>query len=529
MKAFILRTVASLWLALATLPATPEAAIITDPPTTTTTATATVTATAKDERINLFNLAAASIEERPLRNHYYYLITEILGPTRGDTCKNGCYPSLETIVKEYAAVLQRWLNSSDDEKASKALLKLANSLGDKKYPVSQKALDDFLIAVLERVRGITGDGGVPDEFLVLTDDELVRAGDDFVDSLMPRKIEALASRYNGGRTCRIVGEDRGSYNACFFVKFDDDNETWVVRIPIEPALHNPWQALLSEVATMKVRTNLLRQLLGYLAEIRSIELPAIGSLKPTDDASRPTVGALLTQSSNDARRDLPRFVSAKAYMDSQFDLISSYLLAPRRDHPEDEVRYDMFCISSMKSYFDTVIQPELDSGPFVLSHPDLRPSNIIVNERSDIVGIIDWQFTSTVPRQLCTPPSWVTGHVKSDDAKMLLLQFSMAIILDDTLPKELELEWLQLPKEVENWRGPSSPSFHVAHLMRCPADLNFVFWKFVAQGRDAKELEETEAKLFQNPGLASEARRIAERNRQYTEYLKSQGRYVEES
>lgn len=154
MKAFILRTVASLWLALATLPATPEAAIITDPPTTTTTATATVTATAKDERINLFNLAAASIEERPLRNHYYYLITEILGPTRGDTCKNGCYPSLETIVKEYAAVLQRWLNSSDDEKASKALLKLANSLGDKKYPVSQKALDDFLIAVLERVRGM---------------------------------------------------------------------------------------------------------------------------------------------------------------------------------------------------------------------------------------------------------------------------------------------------------------------------------------------------------------------------------------
>ncbi|KAG8420845.1 hypothetical protein J3459_003920 [Metarhizium acridum] len=97
---------------------------------------------------------------------------------------------------------------------------------------------------------IAGDTAPNDEFLALTDDEVIKASDNFVASLLPRKIEALASRYNGDRTCRIIGQARGSYNACFFVKFDNDDE-WVVRIPIEPALYNPWQTLLSEVATIK--------------------------------------------------------------------------------------------------------------------------------------------------------------------------------------------------------------------------------------------------------------------------------------
>lgn len=89
-----------------------------------------------------------------------------------------------------------------------------------------------------------------DEYLALTDDEVAKASDNFVESLLPEKIKALASRYNGGRSCDITGQARGSYNVCFFVKFDNDEE-WVVRIPIEPALYKPWETLLSEVATIE--------------------------------------------------------------------------------------------------------------------------------------------------------------------------------------------------------------------------------------------------------------------------------------
>lgn len=95
-----------------------------------------------------------------------------------------------------------------------------------------------------------GDATPNDEYLALTDDEIAKASDHFVESLLPSKIEALASRYNGNKSCHITGQARGSYNTCFFVRFDNAEE-WVVRIPIEPALYNPWDALLSEVATIK--------------------------------------------------------------------------------------------------------------------------------------------------------------------------------------------------------------------------------------------------------------------------------------
>ncbi|KAH0598642.1 hypothetical protein MHUMG1_03945 [Metarhizium humberi] len=366
------------------------------------------------------------------------------------------------------------------------------------------------------VTTITGDTTSNDEYLALTDDEVAKASDNFVESLLPEKIKALASRYNGGRSCDITGQARGSYNVCFFVKFDNDEE-WVVRIPIEPALYKPWETLLSEVTTIDtMRTTFFRQLVGYLAELWSLELPAIGSLMLCGNASQPIVGGLLTQYSNDACRDMPSFASSKAFVESQFDLISRYLLAPRHDHPEDEVRYDIFCLSSMKPYFSSVIKPEFDSGPFVLSHPDLRPSNIIVNEEMGIVGFIDWQFASVVPRQLCTPPSWVTGHTWTNYDKLFLSSFSVGLALGDKLPEQLNREW----------RDPSSTSLHVAHIIRRPADLNRVFQNYFAREQDARELEEAESKLFQDPRVASEAQQIAERNARYTEYLKSQGRYT---
>lgn len=104
--------------------------------------------------------------------------------------------------------------------------------------------------VQEPVATITGDTTPSDDYLALTDDEVAKASDNFVKSLLPEKVKALASRYNGGRSCDITGQARGSYNVCFFVKFDDEEE-WVVRIPIEPALYNPWETLLSEVATIE--------------------------------------------------------------------------------------------------------------------------------------------------------------------------------------------------------------------------------------------------------------------------------------
>lgn len=48
-----------------------------------------------------------------------------------------------------------------------------------------------------------------------------------------------------------MNKDSGSFNVCFFVEFDQDGPQWIVRVPIEPAVVNPWDKLLSEVTTIQ--------------------------------------------------------------------------------------------------------------------------------------------------------------------------------------------------------------------------------------------------------------------------------------
>jgi hypothetical protein len=41
------------------------------------------------------------------------------------------------------------------------------------------------------------------------------------------------------------------YYICFYVGFPDYSTKWVVKVPIEPSIHDVWGKLQSEVATMQ--------------------------------------------------------------------------------------------------------------------------------------------------------------------------------------------------------------------------------------------------------------------------------------
>ncbi|RAH74899.1 phosphotransferase family protein [Aspergillus aculeatinus CBS 121060] len=47
-----------------------------------------------------------------------------------------------------------------------------------------------------------------------------------------------------------------------------------------------------------------------------------------------------------------------------------------------------------------------DHGPFTLWCDDLRPSNILLNERLQIVGVVDWEFTYAAPVQFSQALPW---------------------------------------------------------------------------------------------------------------------------
>lgn len=92
----------------------------------------------------------------------------------------------------------------------------------------------------------------PQGFPALTDDQYGQLKRAFIESLDPDLICSLASRYNNGTPCRVVGKKNGSFNVCFFVEFDQEEELeWIVRVLIEPALDHPWAKLVSEVTTMQ--------------------------------------------------------------------------------------------------------------------------------------------------------------------------------------------------------------------------------------------------------------------------------------
>ena len=85
----------------------------------------------------------------------------------------------------------------------------------------------------------------------LTDEQHESKKQHFIDSISQAAVCALASRHNGRKPCRVSHKANGRFNVCFFIDFIYDDMRWVVRVPIEPAIHNVWAKVQSEVATMR--------------------------------------------------------------------------------------------------------------------------------------------------------------------------------------------------------------------------------------------------------------------------------------
>ncbi|RSL49711.1 hypothetical protein CEP54_012291 [Fusarium duplospermum] len=402
-----------------------------------------------------------------------------------------------------------------------------------------------------------------------TEEQEAQVKSTFIESLDLGAICALAS----------------SFNACFFVKFEQDGPQWVVRVPIEPILDNPWVKVLSEVATIEYleretrilvphvhaygrdaeltktstrtqaflivdaiqgepldkkllieaeeehRRNFYSQLIDILAELRQLEFPLIGSLMPNPDGSpKPILGPVMPMSAATLR--LPsqsRFSSAREYMKYQFGLVSDFFSPPVSNHTVDDIKQEMFSLHCMERIFDQVIDHQLDKGPFVLNHLDLRGPNIIVDKNLRIQGIVDWEFAHTVPRQVFTPPSWITGHDSIDTNKEMHTEFRSVLdenSQDNSLWEQLEREWYGTGKS----KDQTDMAFCVAHVLRRPADAIEIFEDFFDQKLLDKSFDDSVSEFFNdNQAAALEAQRRAEQCERYTKYLEENGLYETET
>ncbi|KND86221.1 hypothetical protein TOPH_09163 [Tolypocladium ophioglossoides CBS 100239] len=141
-----------------------------------------------------------------------------------------------------------------------------------------------------------------------SDKQIKQQINNFIDSIDKDAICALASKHNGGLSCDIRCQSKGSFNVCFVVDFSDGT-TRLVRLPLEPAVRDVWDKVRSEVYTMQ-----------YLRDHTNIPIPRVyaygrSRLKRNSSAlqvfmfleyidGRPLEKAMLRKSSEERRRRL---------------------------------------------------------------------------------------------------------------------------------------------------------------------------------------------------------------------------------
>ncbi|KAJ4321054.1 hypothetical protein N0V84_005521 [Fusarium piperis] len=357
----------------------------------------------------------------------------------------------------------------------------------------------------------------------------------FISSITDEAICCLASRFQGGRSCTITGRSRGSFNICFFVRFDNDIE-WTVRVPLEPVVHDVWAKLQSEVATIRYlerkttipvpriceygkaelfpggpqafiiyeyisgqplkmdtlanaseadRNHLYGDLIDILAQLHSLKFPTSGSLMPGPNETEPVVDAILSMSANELHRSYPKqrnvtgdFKSSGQYLKYQCDLLRQSCRLPMIGLSKMAAQRELFAFESVRQRLQDLPRSH---GPFVLAHQDLRYSNILT-DGFRIKGIIDWEFAAVIPEYLFTPPSWLTGH----DIEAVARYGYSSLIPHETLYTEF-LRTLDVKSRSSdqcadlkrNWEHQPEFALPIAQILRDHSRLDYVYFKFI--------------------------------------------------
>lgn len=166
---------------------------------------------------------------------------------------------------------------------------------------------------------------------------------------------------------------------------------------------------------------LYRQLAGVLLQLSTLQLPRIGSLVQIDDftwevAQRPLsydMNELVRVGTHPRAKLLPAnqtFQSASSYFNSLADRHFEHLTHQRNDAVDSaddcRRRYTARCLFRKLAREGRLTNSSTDQGPFKIWCDDLRPSNVLVNEELQIVGVVDWEFTYAAPVEFSHAPPW---------------------------------------------------------------------------------------------------------------------------
>lgn len=159
------------------------------------------------------------------------------------------------------------------------------------------------------------------------------------------------------------------------------------------------------------RQCIVSQIAQFLGELSGHRFNQIGQLRmSTAGAGQPFIGGMVTR----LGMELGPFNTATEYYSTRANL----LWQKARSHLGENNFLRIECTTNWAELdkaetaaliawlhvqaVPTAAVPQLDEGPFLLHHPDLSQSNIIVDQEFKIVGLVDWSWASTVPLQSFT-------------------------------------------------------------------------------------------------------------------------------
>ncbi|KAJ5174103.1 uncharacterized protein N7500_002034 [Penicillium coprophilum] len=163
------------------------------------------------------------------------------------------------------------------------------------------------------------------------------------------------------------------------------------------------------------------QFADILLQLSTLRLPRIGSLVQTDDFTWEVAQRPLSYNANELvrlgtlpRSKLPRvnetFQSALSYFNKLADLHLDHLTYQQNDAIDSaddcRRRYIARLLFRKLAKDGRFTTSSTDLGPFNIWCDDLRPSNVLINEHLQIVGVVDWDFTYAAPVEFSHAPPW---------------------------------------------------------------------------------------------------------------------------
>ncbi|KPM42279.1 hypothetical protein AK830_g4249 [Neonectria ditissima] len=419
----------------------------------------------------------------------------------------------------------------------------------------------------------------PFDLRPLTDQQRKLKVDEFIDSIDTDAIRALASKYFGGLSCTIRSRRRGSFNVCFILDFPDDT-TRVVRVPIEPMVHDVWDKVCSEVYTMQ-----------YVRHHTNIPIPqvyAYGRSRLRRDTSAHQVfmvldyidgqsltKKLLRDSSQDCRRQLfgnvidmfaqlrgleflrggslmpnatvgtwPRLrklilLQEEPFMPrSTIDLESRPKIVGAFSMRKNELQIDGYTAprsiaTTAKEFFreqyqllqyiwklpsQALDQEEAEREEFALHVLSSEEAQNTLRLTTNSSGDSFWEFSVTVPQTAFLPPSWITGHdTGSIVSKVDFSSEFMSILLSR---KQQSSSHSQL---AQDWDFRDNISLPMTYIFLDPSDLTVIFYRFIYPRLYTEPRDEVVPGFFQwseNKELQVGLERRLHASERYTQYLK---------